>query len=75
LFPAYSVQCKAIAQSEGRPLTTVLDEAINHYYREAVFRRANAAYLRERPDMKARKKESKEQALLDGSLMDGLEES
>ena len=64
-----------MARSEGRPLTTVLDEAIDHYHRETVFRRANAAYLRGQLDLKARKEESKELALLDGSLLDGLEES
>ncbi len=63
-----------LAKSEGKPLIAVLDEAIDHYHREMVFRRANAAYLRGRLDKDARKEEIKEHALLDGSLLDGLEE-
>ncbi len=64
-----------IAEDEGKPLTAVLSEAVDHYEREVFFRKANAAYLRGRLNREQRKEELRELALLDGPLMDGLEDS
>ncbi len=64
-----------IARSEGKPMIAVVDEAADYYRREVFFRRANAAYLQGRLDTEERRREKAEAELLDGSLMDGLEDA
>ena len=62
-----------IAKREGKPMQTVLDEAIGHYQREKFLDEVNAAYARLHTDPKAWKEELAERQIWDRALRDGIE--
>ena len=64
---------RELARHEGKPMQSVLDEAIDHYQRERFLDEANAAYARLKSDPEAWKEELAERELWDGTLADGLE--
>ena len=63
---------KALARAEGKPMSVVLDEAVQNYEADRFFREVDAAYQRLRADPEAWKAELAERALWDATLMDGL---
>jgi predicted DNA-binding protein len=66
---------KDLARGEGKPMSVVLDEAVERYEADRFFRDADAAYRRLRADPKAWREVEAERALLDGTLMDGLDDA
>jgi len=62
-----------MAKREGKPMQTLLDEAIELYQREKFLDDVNAAFARLRSDPKAWKQEQAERALWDKTLSDGIE--
>ncbi len=65
---------RLLAKREGKPMQTVLDEAIEHYQRDKFLDDVNAAYAVLRKDPKAWKAEQAERALWDKTLNDGLDD-
>src|SRR5207247_2323868 len=57
----------------GKPMQTILDEAIDQYQRDKFLDEVNAAYARLRADPKAWKEELAERQDWNGTLIDGLE--
>lgn len=72
-----SAQSKAtlreLANHEGKPMQTVLDEAIEQYRRDRFFRELNEGYARLQANPQAWKEELDERSLWDSSLTDGLD--
>ena len=64
---------RSMAKREGKPMQTLLDEAIELYQREKFLDDVNAAFARLRSDPKAWKQEQAERALWDKTLSDGIE--
>ena len=64
---------RELARHEGKPMQTVLDEAIECYQRERFLDEANAAYARLKSDPEAWKEELAEREQWDGTLADGIE--
>ena len=62
-----------LAEREGKSMQTVLDDAIEHYRRDKFLDEVNAAYARLRADPEAWKEELDERLVVEGTLMDGLE--
>ena len=54
-------------------MQTVLDDAIERYRRDKFLDEVNAAYARLRADPEAWKEELDERLVVEGTLMDGLE--
>ncbi len=65
---------KSLARAEGKPMSVVLDEAVQNYEADRFFLEMDAAYRALRADPEAWQDELAERALLDGTLMDGLED-
>ena len=65
---------RELAKREGRPMQTVLDEAIERYRRDTFFRELNESWLRLQADPEAWKQELAERQDWDTALvdMDGL---
>jgi predicted DNA-binding protein len=63
---------KGLAQAEGKPMSVVLDEAVEHYEADRFFLEMDAAYRALRADPAAWQQELAERSLWDGTLMDGL---
>jgi len=63
---------RALAKREGKPMQTVLDEAIEHYQRDKFLDEVNAAYATLRNDDIAWKEEQAERTLWDNTIADGL---
>src|SRR5207237_1212107 len=64
---------RELAEKQGRPMQSVLSEAIEAYYRKCFMEEFNAAYERLRADPVAWAEIEKERALWDCTLMDGLD--
>jgi hypothetical protein len=64
-----------LAKTEGTSMQAVLDAAIEHYHRDKFLDEVNAAYARLKADPVAWAEELEERALLDGTLLDGLDEA
>ena len=63
---------RELAKRAGKPMQTILDEAIDQYSRDKFLDEVNAAYARLQADPKAWKEELAERKEWDGTLMDGL---
>ena len=74
ISPHSKAVLRELAKREGKPMQTVLDEAIEHYEREKFLNDVNAAYAQLRADPQAWKEELAERSEWDGTLMDGLVE-
>lgn len=62
-----------LAEREGKSMQTVLDDAIERYRRDKFLADVNAAYARLRADPRAWKEELDERLVVEGTLMDGIE--
>ena len=65
---------KGLAKAEGKPMSVVLDEAVERLEADRFFREMDEAYRALRADPKAWQEELAERAVWDVTLMDGLEE-
>lgn len=65
---------KGLARAEGKPMSVVLDEAVDRYEADRFFRDMDAAYRALRADPDAWQQELAERVLLAGTLMDGLDD-
>jgi predicted DNA-binding protein len=65
---------KGLARAAGKPMSAVLEEAVERYEADRFFRDADAAYQRLRAHPEAWKQELAERSLLEQTLQDGLEE-
>ena len=65
---------RELSESTGEPITTILTKAVGRYRREERRRAANQLYAEYLSDAAAREEFDAEQAELDGTLLDGLEE-
>ena len=74
ITPRSKAALRTLARQEGKPMQTVLDEAIEHYRRNKFLDEANAAYAALRSDPKAWNAEQAERALWDKTLADGLKD-
>lgn len=63
-----------LAKSSGTSLQDVLERAIEEYRRNQILDQVNNAYAALRGDPKAWRRELEERALLENTLMDGLED-
>ena len=71
ISPRSQVTLRELARREGKPMQTVLDEAIEQYRRDAFFRELNESYLRLQTGREAWKDELVERQEWDTTLMDG----
>lgn len=65
---------KGLARAAGKPMSAVLEEAVERYEADRFFRDADAAYQRLRADSEAWNQELEERSLLEETLQDGLKE-
>ncbi len=65
---------KGLARADGKPMSVVLEEAVDRYEADRFFRDMDAAYRALRDDPDAWQQELAERALWDATLMDGLEQ-
>src|SRR4029453_16719232 len=73
ISPKSKAALRALAKRAGKPMQTILDEAIDQYQREKFLDEVNAAYARLRADPKAWKEELAERQDWNGTLLDGLD--
>ena len=71
ISPRSKATLRELAKREGKPMQTVLDEAIEPYRRDTFFRELNESYLRLQADPEAWKQELAERQEWDATLMDG----
>jgi predicted DNA-binding protein len=74
IAPRSKAVLRALAKREGKPMQTILDEAIERYQRDSFLDDVNSAYADLRKDPKAWKEEQAERALWDKTLADGLKD-
>ena len=65
---------RELAASEGRSMQDVLADAVEAYWRRQLLEGTNAAYAALRADPKRWQEVLEERALLEGTLMDDLED-
>lgn len=65
---------RELAEKSGESMQQVLAEAIEQYRRRKFLEEANVAYAALRADPKAWEGELEERRVLEGTLMDGLED-
>lgn len=63
-----------LAKSEGQSMQSIIDVAIENYRRQCLLEEANRQYAALRADPVAWQEELEERAVLEGSLLDDLEE-
>jgi predicted DNA-binding protein len=73
ISPHAKAALREMAKKEGKPMQTLLDEAIEHYQRERFMEEANAAYARLKSDPEAWREELEERLAWDLTASDGLE--
>jgi len=73
ISPKSKAALRELAKRAGKPMQTILDEAIDQYSRDKFLDEVNTAYARLQADPKAWKEELVERKEWDGTLMDGLE--
>jgi hypothetical protein len=66
---------KALAKRAGKPMPSVLAEAVDELYRKQFLDECNRAYARLKADPKAWKRELAERKAWDKTLADGLEDA
>ena len=71
ISPHSKATLRELANREGKPMQTVLDQAIEQYRRDTFFRELNESYLRLQADPDAWKEELAERQAWDTTLMDG----
>jgi len=64
---------QGLARAAGKPMSRVLDEAVERYEADRFFRDVDAAYRDLRAESEAWRHEQAERGLLDQTLRDGLE--
>jgi predicted DNA-binding protein len=64
---------RELANHEGKPMQTVLDEAIEQYRRDRFFRELDEGYARLQADPQAWQEERDERRRWDTTLADGLD--
>jgi predicted DNA-binding protein len=64
---------RELAEHDGRPMQTVLDEAIEQYRRDRFVREVDEGYARLQADPEAWQEELDERRLWDATLADGLD--
>jgi len=70
IAPASKATLRALAKEAGKPMQTILEEAIEQYRRSKFLDDVNAAYAALRKNPKAWKEEQAERAAWDGTLSD-----
>ena len=66
-------ELRQLAKMRGTSMAAVLSEIIDYFKRKAILEEVNRAYAAMKSDEKQWDEQRKEQAVLDGSLADGLE--
>ncbi|MBS1828560.1 MAG: toxin-antitoxin system protein [Acidobacteria bacterium] len=74
ISPQAKATLRELAHKEGKPMQTVLDEAIEHYQREKFMDEVNAAYARLKSDPKEWREEQEERDAWEATDSDGLED-
>lgn len=74
ISPHAKATLRELAKREGKPMQTVLDEAIEYYQREKFMDEVNAAYAKLKDDPQAWGEEQEERQAWEATLNDGLEE-
>ena len=74
ISPHAKATLRDLAKREGKPMQTVLDEAIEYYQREKFMDEVNAAYAKLKDDPQAWGEEQEERQAWEPTLNDGLEE-
>lgn len=74
ISPHAKATLRDLAKREGKPMQTVLDEAIEYYQREKFMDEVNAAYAKLKDDPQAWGEEQEERQAWEATLNDGLEE-
>jgi hypothetical protein len=64
---------RSLAQQEGKPMQSILDDAIEQYRRDHYFRELNESFTRLQADPKAWEQELAERQLWDATNSDGLD--
>jgi hypothetical protein len=64
---------RELSRQEGKPMQTVLDDAIERYRRDVFFRELDEGYARLQSNPEAWREELAERQLWDTALDDGLE--
>lgn len=73
ISPQSKATLRMLAQHEGKPMQTVLDQAIEQYRRDSFFRELDEGYARLQADPQAWQEELDERQLWDSTLADGLD--
>jgi len=63
---------RILAKQHGKPMQSILDEAIEHFQRDKFLDEVNAAYAALRNDPKGWREEQAERILWDKTLSDGI---
>jgi hypothetical protein len=72
--PKSQLILRNLAKAKGKPIQTILDEAIDHYQRESFLDETNAAFVKLREDREQWEQELAERRLWEAALLDGLDE-
>ena len=73
ISPRSKATLRELAKHAGKPMQTVLDDAMEHYRRDIFFRELDQDYARLQANPEAWQKELAERQLWDTTVMDGLE--
>jgi predicted DNA-binding protein len=73
ISPQSKATLRELADHEGKPMQTVLDEAIEQYRRDRFFQELNDGYARLQANPQAWQEELDERGLWDSTLSDGLD--
>jgi hypothetical protein len=63
-----------VSELTGKPMTAVLDHAVERYRREQILKEANRAWAAMMEDPGTRAEIEAEHKILEGTLLDGLED-
>ena len=73
ISPKSKAVLRELAETQGTSMQAVLDAAIAHYQQDIFLDEVNAAFARLKSDPAAWQAELAERAVLEGSLLDGIE--
>ncbi len=73
ISPQAKATLRELAEHDGRPMQSVLDEAIEQYRRDRFFRELAEGYARLQADPQAWQEELDERRVWDSTLADGLD--
>jgi len=74
ISPQVKATLRDLAKREGKPMQTVLDEAIEHYQRKKFMDEINAAHAKLKGHPQAWREEQEERQAWEATIDDGLEE-